>query len=470
MSAAPQSSAGTEARPRRGLDPQLAVALGFLAAILIGAFLLMLPFTSPTGAWRSPLPALFTACSAVCVTGLSVIDIGRDLTFGGQLVLLGLVQLGCLGLMTCGTFLLIVVGRRLSMSNEFSLMNAYGVEEVQGLRGLVFWIVGSMLFFESLGAVVLWTRFAAGAPTFSAAFGDLHAWYLAVFYSVMAFCNAGFGLDPASLVPFRTDSVIILTMGVLCIAGGIGFLVIYNLCTFKFWRRNIRARGRVTLHTRVVLAVTALLIVLGFGLFLLLENAGTLAGLAWPDKLVISFFQSVTPRTCGFTAVPIEDLHPATRLVTEVLMFLGASPGSAGGGIKTTTIVVLFCTLLAMCRGREETTLFHRSVPNAIVRESFVIFIFAMTVVNLALGVLLVTEAGRAGLTPEALLFEVVSAASTTGLSDGNTTALLSPVGQTVIMLCMFLGRLGALSVVLMIGEREEKLRVRYPNEELVVG
>ena len=450
------------------MKPRHLVVIGFVGAILLGAFLLMLPASSSANTWMKPMDAIFTSCSAVCITGLTVIDIGRDLSFFGQCVMLALVQLGCVGLMTLGTFFLVLMGRRLSLSSEFSLADAYGTSGIRGLRGLIVWVVVSMLLLEGLGTYVLHAIFQASAEADGISEGML--WFRAYFYSVMSFCNAGFSLDPGSLAVFRSQPLVLVTMGGLVIAGGFGFLVVYNLCSFRFWRRNLVKRGRISLHTRVVLIVSAIFLVGMFGVVMCLEWNRTLAPFGWQDKLGVAFFQAVTPRTCGFTVVPVDEMHAATRFLSEVLMFIGAAPGGAGGGIKVTTFMVFAITLVAICRGRGDTVLFKRTVPEAIVREAIVIVTVFAALVTLGMTILLVSEGDNASLTFEKLLFETVSAVSTTGLSFDGTTASLSTAGRVVLMLCMFSGRLGALAVVLLIGGQESCPTIRYPREEVVVG
>lgn len=429
-------------------------ALGFLALIALGAFLLASPFARVEGSWGDPLTAAFTSCSAVCITGLSVVDIAAEYSRAGQLVLMLLVDVGCIGLMTFGTFLLIAVGRRLSLSSEFSLMNAYGVAQVKGLKGLIFWIVASLLAIEAAFAVILrpW----------------MPGWFESIFYSIMSFCNAGFGLRTDSLATFDRG-LSLLMMGLETILGGIGFLVIYNLCTFWFLRRTSGADGRLSLHTRVVLRYTVYLLLLGFIAFLAVEWNVTLAGMGLKDKLVVGLYQAITPRTCGFTVVPTESLHPFTCLVYEFLMFIGGAPGSAAAGMKVTTLAVILYTMTAMCRGETETVIRRRTIPTEIVRESLVIFMALIMFVSFVTGALFLSEAGR-GIPSDRLFFEAVSAVTTTGLTVGDTTANLSTCGKLVIMVAMFIGRLGALTVVMMIGDKESTRHVRFPTEELVVG
>ena len=440
---------------------RVSVALGFLALIFIGAIFLAAPFSRVAGTWGAWQNAVFTAFSAVCVTGLSIVDIAAEYSRTGQIILMALVEIGCLGLMTCGTFLLVAIGRRLSLSREFSLMNAYGVEQIQGLRGLICWVVGSMVVIEIIGALALFPRFSTLFP------GD--AAYMSVFYSLMSFCNAGFGILPGSLASFADEPLILFILALETILGGIGFLVIYNLCTFKFLRRRTGGAGRLTLHTKVVLRVSAYLLVIAFAAFLMLEWHGVLDGMPFWKRLYVGFYQAVTPRTCGFCVTPTEELKPLTRLVYETLMVIGGAPGSAAAGVKVTTLAVLIYTIKAMCHGASETVIYRRVVPMDIVRESIVIVVALTALITLVTGALFATEA-KSGIALDALFFEAVSAITTTGLSVGNTTASLSTPGKMVIIAAMFAGRLGALSVVMLIGDREAKSHIRFPSEELVVG
>ena len=434
---------------------RFSVAVGFLLLILVGAVVLASPWARAEGVWGNASSALFTACSAVCVTGLSVVDVGTEFSRAGLVALSVLVEIGCLGLMTCGTFLMIAIGRRLSLHREFTLMTAYGVPAVKGLRGLIIWVVGSMLTVQAAGAVAL---YAQGFD-----------WFRASFYSLMNFCNAGFSCVPGSISAWGDSPGVVLAMAALTVFGGIGFLVHFNLCTFKFISVRPSARGRLSLHTRTVLKVSAILTAVTLAAFLAVEWRHTLAGMPFAKKLWVGVYQAITPRTCGFCVIPTEDLHPLTRLVYEVMMFFGGAPGSAAGGIKVTTLAVLACTLTAMCRGDSETIISRRLVPSEIVRESIVIVMTLAAFITAVMGVLLVTERGS-GIMQDALFFETVSAVTTTGLTVGDTTQRLSQGGGMAIMTAMFCGRLGALTVVMMIGDRESKRRIRFPQEELVVG
>ena len=434
------------------MKAKYAIPLGFIGVILAGAGLLSLPASGSLGF----LDALFTSCSAVCITGLTVIDPGVSLSRFGQCVLLSLVEIGCVGIMTFGTFILVVAGQRLSLAQEFSLSNAYGVKGVKGFRGLVMWVVLSMLVMEGLGA---WALNA-----------ELHDPYKAWFYSVMAFCNAGFTIDPGGLTAFAGQPLFIVEMGVLVILGGLGFMVIYNFCTIKFWRRSLIKQGRLSLHTRVVVWTSLAFVSAAFLVVLACELPNSLVDFPWPHKFAIAFFQAVTPRTSGFTVVPLELMHPVTRFFSELLMFIGAAPSSAGGGIKITTFVVFLFTVHSYCHRRREVVLSKRTIPPETIREALIITFTFFFCIALTTAALLITEYGTRSYDFEKLLFEAVSAVTTTGLAFTDTTAALSLPGRFVVMLAMFVGRLGALTVVLMIAGDDAPETVRYPKEDILVG
>ncbi len=453
-----------KAHKRAILKPQWLISGAFSVAILIGTCLLATPWASATGDWTDFLTSLFTATSACCVTGLAVVDTGSYFSLFGQLVILALVQLGGIGIMTLGTFLLVLVGRRLSVQNEFVLINAFGIEDVRGLPSLLHRALLFTFVFEGAGAALLtWRYLEAGFTTERAA-------YYGIFHAVSAYCNAGFSLHADSLITLQNDPLYLLTVAALIICGGLGFLVLYNISTFKFWRRNRKTRGRVSLHTRLVLITTVLLLIVSTALYLAAEWDVAFASMPLKTKLTNAFFTAVTPRTAGFNVVPMADLSVAGRFLTIPLMFTGAAPGSTAGGIKVTTLVVLFLTIAAMLRGRSETDLHLRTIPVAVVREATVIFSLSVFAVLLFFGLLLITESPAIGTdATDRLLFEAVSAFGTVGLSL-DTTPALSAAGRIVIILCMYIGRLGPLTAALVIGTREVGQRIRYPEEEVVVG
>ena len=435
------------------MKAKFSIPLGFVGAILLGALLFMLPVSGGLNL----SDALFTACSAVCITGLTVIDPGASLTLFGQSVLMVLVHIGCIGIMTFGTFVLVLAGQRFSLAHEFSLSNAYGVKGVKGFRGLVLWVVLSMLAVEGIGAWLL--------------NADLGSPYKAWFYSVMAFCNAGFAIDPGGLAAFSDKPAFLLKMAALIVTGGLGFMVLYNFCTIKFWRRSLIKQGRLSLHTRVVVWTTVAFIVAAFAVILAFEWNNSLSSIEgiW-RKLSVAFFHAVTPRTCGFQVVPMEAMHPVSRLFSELLMFIGAAPGSAGGGIKITTFVLFLFTVHSYCHRRREVVLSKRTIPQETIREALIITFSFLLYISLTAAALLVTENGRPGYDFEKLLFEAVSAVTTTGLAFENVTENLSIAGRMVVMVAMFVGRLGALTMVLMIAGDDDPETVRYPKEDVLVG
>jgi trk system potassium uptake protein TrkH len=315
--------------------------------------------------------------------------------------------------------------------------------------------MGLTFFIEGIGALVLWTRYLHHAGEPNMPHGLLQPVYYAVFHAVSAFCNAGFSLHPDSLIPFQRDPLYLGAIDLLIILGGLGFLVLHNLITTKFWRRNLKTRGRVTLHSRIALQATLFLVLIGTLAFLAIEWNHTLSGLPIGDKITCAVFHSVTPRTAGFNVVNMGQVQEGTRFITNLLMIVGGSPGSAAGGVKTSTMVVLIMTFFAMCKGRQETVILSRTIPNAVVREAQVIFLLAIALICTAFGVLLWTEAPLKEGDASKLMFETISASATVGLSI-NLTPSLSTLGRLVIIVCMFVGRLGPLAVALLVGGREE--------------
>ena len=448
--------------------PEWLAVKAFAAAILIGTLLLSLPAANARGLWTAPLTALFTATSATCVTGLIVVDTGSHFSPFGQSILLALIQLGGLGIMTLGTFLLTLAGRRLRMQDEFVLRDSLGNERVRGLKSLLGRSILFTFLFEAAGTAVLAARLITHyhyAPREALCFG--------VFHAVSAFCNAGFSLYADSLMRFQGDPVIVLTTSALVILGGLGFIVLFNFSYIKFWRRDLISRERITLHARIVLAASTLLVLWGWAWFLLLEWNHTLDDLGAADKILCALFQSVTPRTAGFNVVDTAALQPATLFHTMGLMFVGGSPASTAGGIKTTTLVVLVLTVVAMVRGRPETHIARRTIPAPVVREALSIVVLSMACLMVFFSALLLTESrgllATTGCRTDDLLFETVSAFATVGLSTG-ITAGLSAIGKLILVVCMFVGRLGPLTIALIIGTSEYGRVLRYPDEEVIVG
>jgi len=447
--------------------PQLIIIKAVAVPIILGTVLLMVPLASRSGQWTDPLTSLFMATSAMCVTGHTVVDPGSYFSYFGQLVILGLVQLGGLGFMTLATACLVLLGRRLSIQSELTLTASLGGEEANQFKRLLYRTIVFAFVAEGVGALVLMIRLIMGHGVTAG-----RAFYYGVFHSVSAFCNAGFSLYPDSLITLRDDKIFILTMSALIIIGGLGFLVINEFSVFKFWRDNRLTRGRLSLHTKIVVLATVALIMAGWLVFALLEWDKTLAPLRVADKLNCALFQSITPRTAGFKVVDMVQTHTATRFVTMLLMFIGGSPGSAAGGIKTTTAMVLLFTMLAIIRGKRETIFNSRTISVRVVEEALSVFLLGIVVVGGLYGLLLVSEESAlaaAQFTSEALLFETISAFGTVGLSTGILPGL-TVMGKLLIILGMFIGRVGPLTMVLVVGLKDTRQLIRFPEEDVNIG
>jgi trk system potassium uptake protein TrkH len=434
--------------------------------ILTGTMLLAMPFAH-AGATVSPLDALFTATSAVCVTGLVVVDTGSRLSPAGQAVVLALIQAGGLGLMTFAVFVSVLLGRSLSFTDRRVIQDAMHHSPLTGLQRLVRYVLTFTLVTEAGGAALLWLRFRTEFP------GGQAVWQ-AVFHAVSAFCNAGFSLFADSLIRYRGDALINAVITGLVVVGGLGFLVNLELRDQILARLRQRRPPRLTLHTKVVLTVTALLLAAGMFGFLVLEWHNLLGGLPLHERLLAAWFQSVTPRTAGFNTVDYGHASSDTLFFTVFLMFVGASPGSTGGGIKTTSLGLIFALFVARWRGRGRARLFHRTIPHSVMDRALLLALLAWVLVSLAVLVLATTQGRGMPFDADeprfiALMFEAVSAFATVGLSTG-ITPTLSAAGKMVIIALMFAGRVGPLTLVLAVGPREERGRFRYAEENVMVG
>lgn len=433
--------------------PAFLLVVSFAGAIVFGAVLLALPASS-SGRPLSPVDALFTATSAVCVTGLIVVDTGSALSPFGEIVVLLLIQAGGLGIMTITTFLALIVGGDLGLRGEFAIREMVREERCRSAMRLLRFIVVVTLIIECVGALCLWPAYIAmGNPR-------EQALYLAVFHSISAFCNAGFSLHADSLSGFRSMPAIPLVVSALIILGGLGFGVLYS--TYAV----LRHRARNSFHAKQVLWCTLGLLVLGFVLLLGLEAVSFETGDgAERLSLLDAFFQSVSARTAGFNTVDIARLSVPSQEVLMGLMFFGAAPGSTGGGVKITTLMVLVAVVLAVVRGRGEVVLSNRRIVFETVSQAITLVVLGALLIGLAFLLLLITETGTS---PRVLLFEAVSAFGTVGLSLGATSQLSLP-GRLVIIALMFIGRVGILTLLLLLRPRRAS-QLRHPAAELVVG
>jgi trk system potassium uptake protein TrkH len=440
-----------------GLSPSQVLVLGFAAAILIGALLLSLPWATANGGGTGFLNALFTATSAVCVTGLVVVDTGTYWSAFGKTVILLLIQVGGLGFMTFATMVFIALGKRISLRERLVIQEQQNQLTLQGVVRLTKQIILVTMIVEGIGALLLSIRFV---PRFGAAKGLAYG----VFHSVSAFCNAGFDLfgEYRSLTLYAGDYLVSGVVIMLLVIGGLGFSVISEVI-------RIRKLKRLSLHTKLVLLITTVLLILGTVLIFALEysNPYTLGPLTPGGKVMASVFHSATPRTAGFNTLPINGLTNATRFLSIILMFIGGSSGSTAGGIKVTTAGILAMTVMSVIMGREDTEVFKRSISKETVYRALAIATIALIILVAATIILTITE--NAGFM--AILFEAVSAFGTVGMSMGITPDLTA-VGKATIIAVMFAGRLGPLTVANAIARRQrgKKSKIRYPEEKILVG
>jgi trk system potassium uptake protein TrkH len=450
------------------ISPQQHLIGSFALLIFVGSVILILPGMTTQGS-VSYIDALFTSTSAVCVTGLVVKDTGSDFTRLGQWVLLMLIQLGGLGIMTFSTIFLLMLGRRPSLSQDTLLQGTFAHSPMRNLHTLILWVVLLTLMAEALGTACYFLRWVHEFPVGEALF-------VSVFHAASAFCNAGFCLFADSFTKYQGDVLMNLNTMFLIIIGGIGFLVVLEVYERYGWHegKDGRPRKPLSLHARLTLLTTVILILSGALFFFLVEYHDVLRDVGLPDKILISVFQSVTARTAGFNTVDFSLLSNATLFFFIILMFIGASPGSCGGGIKTTTLAVFFALVRSRLKGESDTMVMHRTIPKGTAARAVGVVISSSLVITLMVVILLITQLGgishgqSRGMFLE-YLFEAVSAFGTVGLSMGKT-ASLNTVGKFVIIILMFVGRLGPLTLAFSIRPREIPAQLKYSEENVMIG
>jgi len=446
----------------RQLSPAQLLSLHILGLIIVGGTLLSLPVSAAPGRHVAVLDAFFTSTSAVCVTGLVVVDVPKDLSLFGQIVLMVLIQAGGLGYMTISTLVIVAFGRRMSMHERLTLADALNVTTMEGLLRFAGTVALLTFALEGAGAFIMGLRFARDV-------GWANGFWFGLFHAVSAFNNAGFALFSDNLVRYRGDLTINLVITTLIICGGLGFFVLSEVL-----RLRQRTGIGMSLHTKLVLGITATLLVTGTLGFLALEwaNPKTLGPLGFGGKLLAAYFQAVTPRTAGFNTLSIGDMTVPALFLTIVLMFIGASPGGTGGGVKTTTFGVMMMAIWATIRKRADVTVFHRRIAQDVIARAFAISLIAFLGVNLIAGSLLVTE----GQDLLGTLYETVSAFGTVGLSMGypgsvlSLSALFGTGGKLLVMLMMFMGRVGPLTMALALAGGGTPPRVRYAEGKVLIG
>ena len=437
------------------MTPSRVLVLGFAIVILFGALLLTLPQATQDGLGLPFLNAAFTATSAVCVTGLVVVDTATTFTLFGQWVILLLIQVGGLGFMTFATMFAMILGKRITLKERLLLQEALNQVSVEGIVRLTKSVLQISFAIEAIGALILTLRWYSD-------FGWSKALYYGVFHSISAFNNAGFDLfgNFSSFTTFVGDPFINITIMLLIICGGLGFIVLADL---------LAPRKKFRFHTKIVLQVSGALILLGAAIILIMEftNPKTLGPLPLGTKVLAAFFQSVSPRTAGFNTINLASMYDTTLLSMIVLMFIGASPGSTGGGIKTTTFISIVLSVLSTYRSDPHVALEGRTIPKEVIQKAWAITTSAAFLIFLMISILSLTE--RADLLT--VLFEVTSAFGTVGLSLG-ITPTLSVGGKMAIILTMFIGRVGPLTLAFVLSQKKNKkiAHIKYPDERIMIG
>lgn len=446
-----------ERRPHTRLNQVQFIALGFFLIIMLGTFMLMLPISSRSGEWTSFMDALFTATSTTCVTGLIVVDTFTHWSLFGQLVIITLIQIGGLGFLTIAVGFAMVFRRRIGLRQRDLLKESVNAMEIGGIVKLTKKIIAGTIIIEGIGAVILTIRFMPEH-------GILEGIYYGVFHSISAFCNAGFDLmgyqtPYNSLCAYVNDPVVNLTVSALIILGGLGFVVWDELSVKKFhWKQY-------TLHTKLVLSCTIFLLIAGTVLMLLFEYNNTVAEMNLGEKILASFFGSVTARTAGFNTVDTAALDSSSKLLTMILMFIGGSPGSTAGGAKTTTVMIMFIYIVSSLKNESGSNVFHRRINSDIIKK-------AAMVIGLNLGLALCSGMiilATSDLPMEDVLFETISAISTVGMTTGITRDL-NTIGRVLIAFLMYCGRIGSMTFALSLMKKENGQLLKMPEEKISIG
>lgn len=435
------------------LNPPAILAIGFGSLIFIGSILLNLPIATKNGESIGYINALFTSASAVCVTGLVVVNTAGYWSLFGKVVIILLIQMGGLGFMTMATIVALILGKRIRLKERLVIKEQLNQETMSGLVRLTKYVVYVTLGIEAMGALLLSTRFI-----------PLYGWqkgiWFSIFHSISAFCNAGFDITGNSLVPFVNDVIINFTINSLIILGGLGFAVYMDILRHRKF-------NRFSVHTKLVIFMTVILLILGTVLFFIIEytNPYTIGNLAGSGKITASLFQSVIARTAGFNSIDISSIRDTSAFLLIILMFIGGSPGSTAGGIKTTTFGVIAITAISTIRGEQDVAIFKKRIGEEVIKKSISIVFISLTLIAMVSFILTITEE----LTFLDLLFETTSAFATVGLSRGITSSL-SNIGKLIITLTMYIGRVGPLTMAFALSKRRGQNKFRYVEGNIIVG
>ena len=432
------------------------LALGFFIVIFIGAILLTLPISSESGESTNFLDALFTSTSAVCVTGLVTLDTGTYWNEFGQVVIMLLIEIGGLGFMSFATFIAVLLGKKITLRDRLLMQEAMNTFNIQGLVKMVKYVLSFTFAVQFFGALLLSTQFI---PKFGIGKGI----YFSIFHSISAFCNAGFDLFGgfSSVTSYSSNAVVLITISSLIIIGGLGFTVWMELY-------NYRGIKKLSVHSKVVLLITTVLIICGTILMYLFEmhNPETMGKMGVGDKILNSYFASVSPRTAGFNSVSTDGMTNAGKFLTIILMFIGGSPGSTAGGLKTATFGVIILTVISVIRGREDTQVFGRRFSKDLVYKSFALLMIGMFLVIGVTLILSITDPNESFIN---LMYEATSAFGTVGLTTG-VTQRLSTAGKIVIIITMYCGRVGPMTVALAFLRNKKKQTHKYPEGKILIG
>lgn len=441
-------------------SPPLMILLTFLMAIIFGTLLLLLPMATHEGI--SVLDAFFTATSAVCVTGLIVQDTATYFTEWGKFFILILIQIGGLGILTLSAFFIVFLTGKLGFAGKNWIHESLGSNGTLHLYDFLKRIFLFVFFVEGIGAFLLFFAFWPQYP-FSKSI------HLAIFHSISAFCNAGFSLFSDSLEKYPTNIYLNVVIMALIILGGLGFIVVEDI--FRFFKKDGKKK-QLTFHSRIVLWTTFLLIFVGAVLFFVLEKKRT--PFSKNELFLSSLFQSVTCRTAGFNTIPLNEFSETSIFLSMILMFIGGSPGSTAGGIKTTSFALFLFLIFSRLRGRVRPEIFKRTVSHQVIERMLILIVSAMIIIQISTFLLLIFEEGSPYLKTHsqhflAISFETVSAFGTVGLSMG-VTPFLSSAGKVLIIMLMFIGRVGLLTLAFLMMSIEEQVKYEYPEEDLLVG
>jgi len=439
------------------LTPTQILVLGYLAVTLAGALVLSLPVSSAEGSWQSFVDALFLSVSGISTSGLSVVDISSYYSRFGQITLLAIFQIGGIGYMTFVIFVAYLLGIKLSRKTSIIAKQSLATKSYHMLGQFFVKVLIYTFTFEFIGAVILslyWMR----------EFTVFESIYLGIFHSISAFCTAGFSLFPNSLMNYQTNLPVNFVINVISIIGGLGFFVLADLYNYYYQKLKKLVPRKLTLHTRLTLVITLVVMLTGSVVILLSENWS--AGISFSEKVLMATFQSISASTTdGFNSLDIGLMSSTSLTILMILMFIGASPGSTGGGMKTTTLGTLIISVKSYLQGKSSVNLFRKELPENILIEAFTVFFLFASIALIDLIILAKTENDSY----IRVLFEIISALGNTGLSTG-ITANLTYTGKIVLILTMFIGRVGPLTIGAALLVRENKVLYKYPQEELFIG